>query len=259
VQLKKELIATHSEDKTKQYDDLKQNCSNEEFQQITEKIEEQCEQAIISQRTLITKKLNKLYHGSVLFPSDHDNFINLSNHNVTEVQREVLNMGLNCHLQPKFDIITKKVEMEILYDSISQLVDDGKITINQNLKEELRSEATKQRSQKCSNVLSKQQWQAAKEIRHIQDLIIRKADKANIYVLMNKQDYINKLDVILSDQTKFKKISTDPTKQLKINVNKLIDTANAVIDGVKLKRIIGEYEPGYIYGNAKIHKPDIPL
>jgi len=58
----------------------------------------------------------------------------------------------------------------------------------------------------------------------------------------------------LSDGTKFEPIAQDQTKQLKSDVNKLIDTNNSVIGDVKLQKITGEFEPGYIYGNVKIHK-----
>ena len=38
----------------------------------------------------------------------------------------------------------------------------------------------------------------------------------------------------------------------------LIDSANAVLGQQKLDKIIGEYEPGYIYGNVKTHKKRKP-
>ena len=42
-------------------------------------------------------------------------------------------------------------------------------------------------------------------------------------------------------------------------MNALIDAANSLIDGVHFKKIIGEYKPGYLYGNVKIHKEGNPL
>ncbi|XP_076030850.1 uncharacterized protein LOC143019032 [Oratosquilla oratoria] len=90
------------------------------------------------------------------------------------------------------------------------------------------------------------------------DIIVRRADKSSIYVILNKEDYLSKLNLILSDTTKFKKISNDPTSKLKVKVNKLITANNAAIDHLHTP-IIGEYSPGYIYGNVKTHKPDAPL
>ncbi|XP_076059498.1 uncharacterized protein LOC143036137 [Oratosquilla oratoria] len=88
---------------------------------------------------------------------------------------------------------------------------------------------------------------------------VRRADKSSIYVILNKEDYLSKLNLILSDTTKFKKISSDPTSKLKVKVNKLITANNAAIDHLHIPPIIGEYSPGYIYGNVKTHKPDAPL
>ena len=54
-------------------------------------------------------------------------------------------------------------------------------------------------------------------------------------------------------------IRIDPTNQLKSKVNKSIESLNSVQDDVKLAKIIGDFAPGYIYGNVKIHKPNHPL
>ena len=48
---------------------------------------------------------------------------------------------------------------------------------------------------------------------------------------------------------------------MKADVNKLIIISNKVNASQEhlLNKIIGEYEPGYIYGNVKIHEPNNPL
>ena len=67
------------------------------------------------------------------------------------------------------------------------------------------------------------------------------------------------MEDILSDEEKFTKISQDPTNKLKANVNRLIDSANALIGGVHFGKIVGEFAPGYAYGNVKTHKNGNPL
>ena len=91
------------------------------------------------------------------------------------------------------------------------------------------------------------------------DIIIRRADKSNIYVILDRDQYIDKLNSILNDQTKFQQIRRDPTEQLKTKVNKLIEANNAVINHHHINKIIGEYSPGYLYGNIKTHKPNNPV
>ena len=43
------------------------------------------------------------------------------------------------------------------------------------------------------------------------------------------------------------------------NKKKLVGSINALMKTDKVTSIIGEYKPGYLYGNAKIHKKDVPL
>ena len=57
-------------------------------------------------------------------------------------------------------------------------------------------------------------------------ITIRKADKWNISVILNKYDYIDKIDDILRDQTKFQKVDRDTTALLKVDVNRLIEISN---------------------------------
>ena len=71
--------------------------------------------------------------------------------------------------------------------------------------------------------------------------------------------YLEKMSEILSDTTKFEKITKDTTDALKAKVNRLIVSANSVIDMIHFSKIIGEYAPGYAYGNVKTHKTNNPL
>ena len=44
-----------------------------------------------------------------------------------------------------------------------------------------------------------------------------------MYVILNKYEYFDKVERILSDESKFNKISANPTEKIKIKANKLID------------------------------------
>ena len=67
---------------------------------------------------------------------------------------------------------------------------------------------------------------------------------------MNKNEYVDKINDILSDRTKFKQIKRNPIQNLKKKANKLIEALNAAQDDIKLPKIIGDFKPGYIYGNV---------
>ena len=61
---------------------------------------------------------------------------------------------------------------------------------------------------------------------------IRRADKFPVFVILDKEEYLTKLNAILSDSSKSQKIKEDPTKKLKARVNRDIKSANALIGGV---------------------------
>ena len=86
------------------------------------------------------------------------------------------------------------------------------------------------------------------------DIIIRKADKSNIFVILNRQKYEQQISDILGDSSKFKRLQKDPIPNLKKKLNKLIDNVNAVPGSHHIDKLIGHFQPGYIYGNPKIHK-----
>ncbi|XP_076047362.1 uncharacterized protein LOC143028892 [Oratosquilla oratoria] len=182
-----------------------------------------------------TKKLNRLYGGPLLLPQRSEAYINLSDHTLTEAQKELLDLGLNCHLQPKFEKVDKAAEMELLLQSLFQLQKDGKVTVSSDLQPQLLAETTKRRSHKISSLLSPQLKQAASELYNNPNLVIRQADKSSIYVLLNKEDYVSKINHILSDTSTFNII--DPTSKLKVQANKLTAANNAVVDHLHIPPI----------------------
>ena len=93
--------------------------------------------------TRITSKLNKLYQGHLMTPTDNNNFINLSTHPINEKTNNLLSLGFKCHYKPKFDPITKQMELEILYSKILDMHEKGTVNIHSNLRDQLRAEATK--------------------------------------------------------------------------------------------------------------------
>jgi len=104
------------------------------------------------------------------------------------------------------------------------------------------------------DLLTKQQHKNVKKIRENPDIVIRKADKSNTFVILNKDSYKGKLDHILGDATKFNQVQKDPTEKLKKKLNELIDTANNKAGSKQFDKLIGQYNAGYIYGNPKTHK-----
>ena len=205
-------------------------------------------------KSRILKKLNSLYQGQtvksnndyIYIKEDVNAFINLSNYKLTPDETQFLNLGLNCHLQPKYDKVHKQVELEVLYQNLLQLEKKGTISVKPELADQLRSEGTKHHNTKFKSLLTPALKNAAKNLKNNSNIVIRKVDKSSTYVVMNKNEYIYKINEILSDHTKFKQIKRNPIQNLKKKANRLIEALNAVQDDIKLPKIIGDFKPGYM-------------
>ena len=210
-----------------------------------------------------TQKLIKLYGSPITMKQQQDSYVNLSDEKIDPDIEEIFNQGMNCHLKTKFDKTKRKVEVELFYENVREKIRNKKGTLEdeESFKCELERFGTKQVSDHTPHLLTKDQLSKVKEFNANSNIVTRKADKSNVYVVMNKVDYDNKLDEIVADDSKFKKIDSDPTDDLKRELNKLILEANKSGDAVKFQKREGQYDPGYIYGNPKIHKKlqDPPL
>ena len=189
-------------------------------------------------RKNILKKLNNLYNGRIFVKDNSVSFVNLSNRVLDSNEIAFLNLGLNFHLQPKYDKLLKQVELEVLYQNLVDLENKRKISIHNNLADQLRCESTKHRNYRNKSVFTPALREAAHRLRNYDDIIIRRADKSAIYVVLNKSDYFDKVNHILSDVTKFKPINYDPTNDIKAKANKIITSINAVSNDLNLSKII---------------------
>ena len=114
--------------------------------------------------------------------------------------------------------------------------------------------------------LSKEEHFALKNLVKNKDLVIQEADKGNTVVILNKNknDYSLKMKKILSDTSKFQKLSIDKNKVLNHIVN-MENRITQVLKKLKEKQQISQKKymtlhpvgsrQGILYGCAKIHKP----
>ena len=121
---------------------------------------------------------------------------------------------------------------------------------------------------KCNSWLpffKKSDLNILKKLSSNKNLIISKPDKGKGIVILNKDDYINKMHNILDDTSKFKIINQD-TFKLSL---RLKDKINIFLNSLKEKNIISNFiyknlyisgsSLGLMYGLPKVHKPNIPL
>ena len=94
-------------------------------------------------------------------------------------------------------------------------------------------------------------------------IVVTRTDKGRGTVILNKEEYISKLNSLLADQTKFKLITDDTYK----TVLSLEEKLNRILRKIKDKLAVGVYDtiratgsiPGTLYGLVKIHKSGYPI
>ncbi|XP_064086082.1 uncharacterized protein LOC135201134 [Macrobrachium nipponense] len=100
---------------------------------------------------------------------------------------------------------------------------------------------------------------AAKELKEKVNIMVQRADKTADFILIDTAEYHQKLDAILSDESKFERLTRNLTDDIKREANRVISAVNAATNAVHLLPIQGDYSLCYLYGNIKTHKQGNPL
>ncbi|XP_068227971.1 uncharacterized protein [Palaemon carinicauda] len=135
-------------------------------------------------------------------------------------------MGLNCHFIARPRPTYKRLEMELLLDSILNLQERGALRTTDALQPLLLAKA----------------------------LIDRGRYSSAAFVLINTHEYTEKLDAILPNLTKFERLTSDPVEDNKREANHTIKAINTATNAIHLPMISGDYGPSYLYGNVRTHK-----
>ena len=112
--------------------------------------------------------------------------------------------------------------------------------------------------------ISKLEHKAFLELLEIENLIIQKADKGNVIVIIDKNTYVSKMNNILSDESKFIKVEFGKRNK---ELDYLLDSQNEIVTFLKELRDSGVInnsvfdqlkpsgsQPGVLYGLCKVHK-----
>ena len=100
------------------------------------------------------------------------------------------------------------------------------------------------------------------DLRRDDSIIITKPYKGNGVVIINKLDYLNKMKLLVSDETKFKKLAQNPTKSREDSLISYLRKLkkDKIIDDATFHTILPcGSTPGVLYGLPKIHKPGCPF
>ena len=111
--------------------------------------------------------------------------------------------------------------------------------------------------------LSRDEYNALKNLSSLKNIIIQKSDKENSVVVMNRDDYINWMETLISDQTKFQKLLVSENKDYNFMVKekKLVDNIldtlhekNVITRDIKTIFATDGSSPARLYGLPKIHE-----
>ena len=176
--------------------------------------------------------------------------INLSSKPLTPAQRSVLAKGPNFALFPK-----QPPNLEYI-----TAIEAACTKFSQQDAEELRAEVSRVLRSSPQPNLTKAQNLALRELKRDRNCIVLTADKGVAMVIMDRQDYINKANSLLNQNT-YRSIPRDPTNSIK---NKLISILKRVknetgLDSNTYKSMYPQAMSPKFYGLLKIHKPDTPL
>ena len=129
----------------------------------------------------------------------------------------------------------------------------------------MRAEAIEELSRKrpppASN-LSKEEWKAMKDLKKDESIMVLPADKGKCLVVMDRAEYIEKMEAKLSDESTYKKLEEDPTDKVKAELAKKLQE---VKDKGELDiKTYYRLQPTKtriprMYGQPKVHKENYPL
>ena len=179
--------------------------------------------------------------------------INLSNKPLTAAQRSVLAKGPNYVVTPRHPPNLEYITA--IEAACTKLSQQDTEELKANINRVLRS------SHPPKPNLTKAQTSALRELKRDRDHIVLTADKRVAMVIMDRQDYINKANQLLNQNT-YETLTKDPTSSIK---NKLINILKRVKQqtGLDSNTYKSMYPTGCVppkfYGLPKIHKPGTPL
>ena len=113
--------------------------------------------------------------------------------------------------------------------------------------------------------VSKAELSALNKLCKNKDIVIIRPDKGNGVVILNRPDYINKVETLLADSSKFKKLDCDMLNICQKREGKLIrflrDTLQkqkSITDEVYRDLFTSGSTPGILYGLPRVHKDNCP-
>ena len=199
-----------------------------------------------------------------------DVIFNYSSYVLSDTETSLLCKGLNYALPPKklkyeeyllpFELLFRSVrnDKDIRREDLIHLRSKLCNTANSSFR------AYNKKDHRFEN-LSKEEYDAFLKLASNEDIVIQKADKGNTVVIVDKNIYIEKMEAILSDTSKFAKVKfghelnkelrhiLDMEDEIRTTLNTLHDSNYLSKEDYDQLWPVGS-RPGVLYGLCKVHK-----
>ncbi|CAF1620469.1 unnamed protein product [Didymodactylos carnosus] len=148
---------------------------------------------------------------------------NLSDKELTHPQLKLLGRGWKFCIEQKMnETLNVKTEIEYGMQIIKQKIPEGNpswIKICDQIKI-IANDMLKRTEKKSIGNLSNEELQALRELKLDKTIVILKADKGNAVVIMNKKDYVEKVNEMLKVSKKFIVGNVDETMEEEQKINR---------------------------------------
>ena len=215
-------------------------------------------------------KLSELM-GSELKHNPDDVIRNYSSYQLSDVEKSLLSRGLNFAIPPKkLKYQDYLLPFELLYRDVKDVdeVKDSLIHLKARLKDVgLSSFRLYNKKDHRFENLDSDEYEAFLGLAGNDNIIIQKADKGNTVVIVDKSSYVQRMEDLLSDTSKFQKISFNPKHKVNKELRHIIDMEDAIkkcLDDLLEHKYLSEEDykkmkptgsrPGVMYGLCKVHK-----
>ena len=176
--------------------------------------------------------------------------VNLSSEQLSPVQIDVLSRGLN------FAVVPEKVPTLEIIKSIEAStfrLEPEKLAL---FKAQIRHSIERHKIHEKN--LTVEESEALEDLKLNKNIVIAKADKGNVVVVQNKENYEKKMATLVSSED-YEKLKSDPTKSIENKVVAVLKKSGE-FDNIKRRQLTPQYSKApHIYGLVKIHKANYPI
>ncbi|KAI5725528.1 hypothetical protein M8J77_016654 [Diaphorina citri] len=236
---------------------LAHQVTNVEFDSYDEKVRGIAHSVVTSQRIRQQRKLESLLNSKRLNTRTHSidrqfekRFINLSDVTFEEKEQTLLNKGMKYATSPKFD--DNLVNNVVV--SIQSRIPAMRMTDRHTLLHQVSVNVNKE--ERCNGKQRNRDVRIMKSIRlklANNNLIMTKADKSSTIVVLEQQEYNNKVLEFINKDPLIRPLANNPTNRCQSNIGCFLKSMKELTPNPKLLKVINPIAPR-LYGNLKIHK-----